>query len=75
MSDIWALHPVQSGQERRGGIEGALLQGGPQVFDPLLDLPQPGSGLCLQALALRTALHLGSLPHFLQPGALSLQLR
>lgn len=59
----------------RRGIEGALLQGGPKVGDSLLDLPQPGRGLRLQALALRAALPLGSQPHCLQPGALSLQLR
>jgi hypothetical protein len=31
----------------RGGIEGALLQGGPKFGDPLLELPQPGRGLRL----------------------------
>ena len=63
------------GQDRWGGIEGALLQGGPKVGDPPVDVPQPGRGLRLQALALRATLRLGSQPHFLKPRALPLQLR
>ena len=68
------LAPVQSGQERQGGIEGALLQEGPKVGDPLLDLPQPGRGLRVQARALWSALRSGALPHTHQPRALPLQL-
>jgi hypothetical protein len=52
-------------QGRRSGIEGALLQGGPKIGDPLLDLPQPGRGLRLQAFALGAALPPGAEPHLL----------
>src|SRR5829696_2371055 len=58
-----------------GGVGVPLLQGGPQVGDPLLDLLQPGRGLRLQALTFSTALIPGTLPDPLQPRALILELR
>jgi hypothetical protein len=56
-------------------LVGALLQGGPQVVDLLLDVPQPGRGLRLQALPIGTTLPPSALPHLLQPCALLLKLR
>jgi hypothetical protein len=58
-----------------GGVGVPLLQGGPEVGDPLLDLLQPGRGLRLQALTFSTALIPGTLPDPLQPRALILELR
>src|SRR5215203_7060202 len=58
-----------------GGVGVPLLQGGPQVGDPLLDLLQPGRGLRLQALTFSTALIPGTLSDLLQPSALILELR
>jgi hypothetical protein len=55
--------------------EGRLLQGGLQVTDTLLDVPQPGRGLRLQALTLGTTLPLSAQPYLLQPCSLLLKLR
>ena len=52
----------------------SLAQGSPQGFDAPVDVPQPGLGLLLQALALWPALTPGALPHTLQPRALPLEL-
>ena len=51
-----------------------LFQGCSQGVDPPFDVPQPGLGLLLQALALGAALPLGTPPHRLQPQALVLEL-
>ena len=64
----WVLDrgSAHTAKDRRRGIEGPLLQGGPQVGDPLLDLLQPSRSLRLQALTFSTALMSGTLPDLLQ---------